>query len=140
MPPERTDEKNPADWFYLAQDRLKIADLAWQREGLTPAGVELLQEAVERYLKGYLVSQGWRLVKTHDLERLVSEAAAYDPKFQQFALLADELNRDFFTQHYPGGDWTDFGVNYEKLRADAGRLIELIVAVLPKYFPKLPAT
>ena len=138
MPLERSDEKNPADWFYLAQDRLKIADLAWRQEGLTPAGVELLQEAVERHLKGYLISQGWRLVKTHDLERLVSEASVYDARFHQFALLADELNRDFFTQHYPGGDWTDFGSNYEKLRADTGRLIELIAEILPQYFPQPP--
>jgi HEPN domain-containing protein len=136
MRPECSDEKDPAAWFYLAQDRLRIADLAWRQEGLTPSGVELLQEALERYLKGYLISEGWRLVKTHDLERLVSEASGYDARFRQFALLADELNRDFFTQHYPGGDWTDFGVNYEKLRADAGCLIELIATLLPHYFPK----
>jgi HEPN domain-containing protein len=134
MPPKFSDETNPADWFYLAQDRLRIADLAWRQEGLTPAGVELLQEAVERYLKGYLVSQGWLLIKTHDLERLVSDASFYDARFRQFAALADELNRDFFIQHYPGGDWTDFGSNYEKLRAETDKLIELIKIILPQFF------
>jgi len=49
---KQSDERDPADWFYLGADRLKAADLLWQHEGLTAAGIELLQEAVERYLTG----------------------------------------------------------------------------------------
>ncbi|MEK7686674.1 MAG: hypothetical protein AAB466_14760 [Verrucomicrobiota bacterium] len=49
---KHSDENDPSDWFYLAADRLKIADLAWKQEGLTPSGIELLQEAVERYSPG----------------------------------------------------------------------------------------
>ena len=44
---KHSDENDPSDWFYLAADRLKIADLAWKQEGLTPSGIELLQEAAE---------------------------------------------------------------------------------------------
>ena len=53
-----SNESDPADWFYLATDRLKTADLAWKVEGLTASGIELLQESVERYLKGYLIARG----------------------------------------------------------------------------------
>ena len=49
---KHSDENDTSDWFYLAADRLKIADLAWKQEGLTPSGIELLQEAVERYSPG----------------------------------------------------------------------------------------
>jgi hypothetical protein len=42
MPPNKTDANNPADWFFSAADRLKVADLAWENEGLTHSGVELL--------------------------------------------------------------------------------------------------
>jgi hypothetical protein len=55
---KQSSDKNPADWFYSADDRLKIADLAWEKEGLTQSGIELLQESVERYLKGFLVAKG----------------------------------------------------------------------------------
>ena len=51
-----SDETSPADWFYLAQDRLHAADVLWAANGLTASGIELLQEAVERYLKGYLIA------------------------------------------------------------------------------------
>ena len=58
MPPNRqSDENDPHDWFYSAADRLRGADALWRMEGLTHSGIELLQEAMERYLKGYLVAK-----------------------------------------------------------------------------------
>ncbi len=132
---KQSSDSNPGDWFYSAGDRLKIADLAWASEGLTQSGIELLQESVERYLKGYLVAKGWPLKKTHDLDVLLIEATRYDSRFDRFRDLADELTRDFFAQHYPGGDWTDMGKIYESLRQQAGELIELIRQHLPGHFP-----
>ena len=101
---KQSDETDPADWFYLAEDRLRAADVLWKAEGLTASGIELLQEAAERYLKGYLVARGWRLVKTHDLEALLDAASSFDPAFGRFAAFAEELTEDFFAQHYPGQD------------------------------------
>lgn len=46
----KTDEKNPQDWLFLARERLQAADALFQSLGITYSGVELLQEAVERYL------------------------------------------------------------------------------------------
>jgi HEPN domain-containing protein len=132
---KQSSDKNPADWFYSASDRLKIADLAWASEGLTQSGIELLQESVERYLKGYLVAKGWILKRTHDLDVLLIEAKRFDVRFDQFRSLADELTRDFFAQPYPGGDWTDLGKNYETLRQQTGSLVELIKQDLPQHFP-----
>src|SRR5438067_2792687 len=111
-----TDETAPNDWFLFAADRWKGADRVWQVEGLTMAGIELLREAVERYLKGYLIAKGWRLERTHDLKKLMDEATRFDPKFRIFSKFAIELAADFFAQHYPGGDLTNVGKNYEKLR------------------------
>ena len=117
---------------------MKIADLVWNTEGLTPSGIELLQEAVERYLKGYLVAKGWKLIKTHDLSVLVSESISRDIRFNSFAPLADELTRDFFAQHYPGGDWQTIGQNYSALRVQTTEMVELIKQSLPQYFPQPP--
>lgn len=132
---KQSSDKDPADWFYSAADRLKIADLAWANEGLTQSGIELLQEAVERYLKGYLAANGQPLKRTHDLDVLLIESVKFDAKFNQFRGLADELTRDFFAQHYPGGDWTDVGRNYQSLRSQSEALIELVRANVPQYFP-----
>jgi len=98
---KQSDETDPADWFYLAEDRLRAADVLWKAEGLTASGIELLQEAAERYLKGYLVARGWRLVKTHDLEALLDAASSFDPAFGRFAAFAEELTEDFLRSTIP---------------------------------------
>jgi len=134
-----TSETNPADWFALAAERLRGADVLWQEEGLTGLGIEGLHESVERYLKGYLIAKGWVLVKTHDLERLVREAAILDPAFARFLPLAIELTEDFFAQHYPGEDLTHAGQNYEGLRRQADDLVSVIRLGLPQCFPSPPA-
>jgi HEPN domain-containing protein len=135
---KQSDETDPADWFYLAGDRLRAADLLWNVEGLTASGIELLQESAERYLKGYLVARGWRLVKTHDLEALLDVAVTFDPAFSRYAAFAEELTEDFFAQHYPGQDWSETGQNYEELRRQAGDVVALIQRSLPQFFPSAP--
>src|SRR5579859_1077823 len=134
MPPTRlSDENDPADWFYSAEDRLRAADSLWRNEGLTHSGIELLQEAAERYLKGYLIAKGWRLARTHDLRMLLQEAEARDKSFSRFESMSKELTEDFFAQHYPGGDWSQVGANYAQLRLQVGELVETIAASLPQF-------
>lgn len=135
---KQSSETDPADWFYVANERLRGADLFWANDGLTLVGIELLQEATERYLKGYLIAKGWSLARTHDLRTLVSEAAGMNPAFAQFKGLAADLTADFFAQHYPGGDWTNVGLNYETMRKQTAGMIELIQQSLPQYFSKPP--
>ena len=132
----KTDDKNPADWFAFAEERLRGADVLRQSEGVNALGIEALQEAMERYLKGFLIAKGWALVKTHDLERLVKEASQFDNRFAAFQPFANELTEDFFEQHYPGGDMTQVGQNHDTLRRQAGEMIDLIHQSLPQYFPK----
>ena len=135
---KRTSEKDPADWFAFAAERLRAADVLWTHDGLTAAGIELLQEAVERFLKGFLIAKGWNLVKTHDLARLLKEAKKLDARFSRFESLTVDLTEDFFAQHYPGLDTTKVGENYETLRQQTGELVALIRDSLPKYFNPPP--
>jgi len=128
----RTDETNPFDWLEAGRSRLQSADHLWKVEGPSCSVIELLQEAVERYLKAYLVSQNWALVRTHDLNRLVAEAAQYDQQFVGFASFAQSLTEQFWEQHYPGGDLTEIGSDYDDLRRQAGNLIALILASIPQ--------
>jgi hypothetical protein len=80
-----TDPRNPEHWLLLARDRLEKADALSQQFGPSWTGIELLHEAAERFLKAYLISQGWPLVRTHDLNLLTAEACRFDPHFVTFA-------------------------------------------------------
>jgi len=122
----KTDETNPYDWLFLARERLHAADALYLAIGTSLSGVELLQESVERFLKAFLISQGWELKKIHNLSTLLDHAIAYDERFKSFAELSESLTVQFWAQHYPGDDISEIGADYELLRCQAADLIHLI--------------
>lgn len=124
----KTDESNPRHWFLLAAERMSAADVLYAHSGSTYTGIEILHEAVERYLKGFLISRGWDLRKVHDLTFLNDEAKSLDSGFKAFDDLCESLTEQFWAQHYPGGDLSTVGSDYELLRQQAGEMIALIQA------------
>ncbi len=122
----KTDETKPLDWLAAGRMRLRSSDLSHAAEGPSPVVIQLLQEAAERLLKAFLISGHWALVRTHDLNRLLAEAAGCDPRLAKFADAARSLTEQFWEQHYPGGDLTEVGSNYDELRQAIGEMVELI--------------
>jgi HEPN domain-containing protein len=122
-----SDPANPDTWFVLAKDRLEKADALFVQFGASWSGVELLQEAAERYLKGFLVAHGWQIVKTHDLNRLLASACEFNETFVSFAVPCQILTEQFWEQHYPGGDLEEVGEGYSDLRDAVGRMVQLIL-------------
>ena len=59
------------EWFTKADEDIRAAELLLAHDG--PLGIVafLIQQAVEKYLKGYLLSTGWSLEQIHDLETLI---------------------------------------------------------------------
>jgi HEPN domain-containing protein len=126
------DPHNPADWCQLARTDLARAsrDLA---AGDTPACAFWLAQAVEKALKGWLIGQGWQLVKTHDLKRLAAEVhirgidlSAHDPHLQR-------LSRLYFTDRY-----VDDSGEPEADAAEAAALLATVEIVLKLLFPPAP--
>jgi HEPN domain-containing protein len=124
----KTRENNPLDWILLAEERLQSADALVGSRGVCYSAVELLQESLERYLKGYLISRNWKLERIHDLNRLLDLCLDHRPEFSRFAPLAQSLTEQFWAQHYPGDDLSEVGEDYAELRKDAEKLIQLIKA------------
>ena len=122
----KTDENNPEDWYRSASARLGSVDRLYPFEGASESVIELLQEAVERFLKGYLISKGWPLTKIHDLGALIAEAENYDNRFGAFADFAGELTNQFWAMHYPGGEFDQQAIDFEELRAKVNQIISLI--------------
>ncbi len=96
----RTFEDNPQDWYMLAFERLKAADAVFDSFGnATFSVVELLHEAVERFLKGFLIAHGWELKRTHNLVDLISDIQVFDARFATLKPMAESLTEQFFAQH-----------------------------------------
>jgi HEPN domain-containing protein len=130
----KTEENNPEHWFLLGAERLRAADVLFAHESSTYTGVEILQESVERYLKGFLIANGWTLQKIHDLTVLNDQAKVFSDRFELFDELCESLTEQFWAQHYPGGDLSTVGADYEMLRQQTGELIRVIQTLMPQFF------
>jgi HEPN domain-containing protein len=100
--PRKTDSNNPADWLWVA-----ASDLEGVRE---LAGRELsdslcrgkLAEILEKVVKAELIRLGWRLEKTHDLNRLALALRSYGSPSETAATpLCQALAEVYFTNALP---------------------------------------
>ena len=131
----KTDETNPQDWFFLARERLAAAVAVREACGAGSSAVELLQEAVERFLKGFLIGSGWSFKRIHNLSTLLDAAIQVNSQFKSFADICEALTAQFWEQHYPGGDLTEVGADYDHLRQQGGEMLVLIPGAIPPPSP-----
>lgn len=84
-----------------------------------------LQQCIEKFLKGWLLSRGWALRKTHELDRLLDAAADFEPSLQPHRGLCERVSGYYIVERYPG-EYVE-GPDLDQLATDqdeARRLIE----------------
>lgn len=91
----------PIDWFRKADADLRTVEILLAQGGDTEIAAMHIQQAMEKYLKGYLLAKGWKLRKTHDLPELLDEAMRYSPKLDKFRSLCEEATVFYFEARYP---------------------------------------
>jgi len=95
------ESRYPQDWFDKARRDVRTVEILLREEGDAEVAGFHLQQAVEKYLKGYLLSQGWELQRIHNLEALLNEAIRFEPEMERFRELCEEAT-DFYTlERYP---------------------------------------
>ena len=60
-----------------------------------------LQQAVEKYLKGFLLSKGWKLKRIHDLEVLLNDGLKYERTFEKYRRLCQKITGYYVIDRYP---------------------------------------
>ncbi len=96
-------EETPAEWYRFADENWQVAEreLAYH-EPAAHTICFLSQSAAEKYLKGYLIAQGWTLEKTHDIVRLLELCAEHDEAFSELLADGETLNEYITEGRYPG--------------------------------------
>jgi HEPN domain-containing protein len=86
-----------------AKEDIQAAELLLAHDG--PLGVVafLIQQAVEKHLKGYLLSAGWPFKRIHDLEALIEEASTRDAEFASFLTICQRITEYYIEGRYPIG-------------------------------------
>jgi len=104
-------------WLAKAND-----DILWAEDSLRTghfAGVCFLaQQIVEKTLKAYLFSQGEKLIRTHNLIRLLAKCKKFNPGFENFFNTAKTLNVYYVDTRYPD-IWDISRFEDEKLAKEA---------------------
>ena len=93
----------PADWLAQGDQDLEAAEILLNQNGPLPIVAFLLQQTVEKYLKGYLLSQAWSLRRIHDLEILIQEAISRDIDFGPFLSTCQQITEYYIESRYPVG-------------------------------------
>ena len=88
------------DWFEIAEKDLKRARYLLDGKDVEGAGFNI-QQAVEKYLKGYLLSRGWQLRRIHNLETLLNEAIKYHAAFEEFRAVCQKITQYYVEERYP---------------------------------------
>lgn len=78
-------EKLVKDWLFFAKENLLFAK-SGMKEDYSPFHTIcfLCQGSAEKYLKAFLLWNGWKLKKTHDMSELVELCCEYDKSFEHF--------------------------------------------------------
>ncbi|MBI4226889.1 MAG: HEPN domain-containing protein [Candidatus Omnitrophica bacterium] len=90
----------PAEWFKKGGEDLARVGRRL-REGDTEDAAFHLQQALEKYLKGFLLSKGWSLKKIHDLEALLDDAVTHAPALERYRPLVQQVTGYYLLERYP---------------------------------------
>lgn len=94
------DSRYPEDWFKIGEKEIKRAKNLMALADLEGAGFNI-QQSIEKYLKGYLISKGWQLRRTHNLEILINDAVVYDSSFEEFRTACQKVTEYYIEERYP---------------------------------------
>ena len=96
----------PEDWFKKGDDDQQAVGILLEHGGKSSVAAFLIQQMLEKYMKGFLISKGWKLKRIHDLEELLDEMVGNDQSFEEFREIAQKATAFYFLERYPffGGE------------------------------------
>lgn len=92
------------EWFVIGEKDLKGAKILYEYDGDYGLVLFHLQQAVEKYLKGYLICRTGLLQEGHSLIKLCKKASVYNSDFRKFLRDCAFLNGYYIETRYPAED------------------------------------
>lgn len=123
-------KKQAAEWFERGRHDIETAQLLYNHRGYTDTIAYHLQQALEKYLKGFLVLHGKKPPKIHELDTLLNHIAAFDHSLMSFLDLCEKASRYYIEDRYPPGPVAEYG--YQEIKTDLDRACELIMEIRAK--------
>ena len=113
------------EWIERGIHDLEVANILLAEEEYSDVVLFHIHQAVEKYLKGFLIYKGWGLKKIHDIELLITEAMSFDDEFQKYLDLGRELTAFYYEERYPPGPITSYSKEeIEEILEEAEEIID----------------
>ena len=128
----RDDSHYAEEWRRIAEKGLNRVERNLQSHNPELAGF-CLQQAVEKFLKAYLLDRGWELRRIHDLEALLDDALRYDPTLEQFRDSCQRVTKYYVLERYPLASATQ--LTEEEVRDSFEDVSKLIQRIREKPIP-----
>jgi HEPN domain-containing protein len=120
-------QKQVTEWFERGKHDIETAKLLYKEQGYTDTITHHIHQAVEKYLKGFLVYKNIIPKKTHDLVQLVGGLIKDEPSLEEFTDFCDKATKYYIEDRYPPGPPVVYSYDEIKISLDlACKLIERI--------------
>ena len=94
------DFMDPKEWKKIARKDWERVERNLRDDDAEAAGF-YLQQALEKYLKAFLLQYGWKLKKIHTLHTLLNYAVVYKPELESFRQLCQKVSGYYIIDRYP---------------------------------------
>ena len=99
---QQNNRKLAQEWFDISNNEFNFAKAGFEElKAFYPQICFQCQQAVEKYLKGFLVYHKRKFPKIHDLTQLLRLCAKIDKNFFKFLEKVDILSQYYLVSRYP---------------------------------------
>jgi len=119
------------EWFERGDHDIETAQLLYVEEGYPDVIAYHIQQAIEKYLKGYLVLKGQRPPWVHGLDTLLNLVSEVEPDlYSPYIDLCEKAIRYYLEERYPPGPLVDY--TREELKSDLDLVWQLVGVIRKK--------
>ncbi len=124
-------KQQAAEWFERGDREIETAQLLYDEEGYADAIAYHIEQAVEKYLKGYLVLKGQKSPWGHEVDSLLNLVGKFEADlYPQFIELCEKVTRFYIEDRYPPGPPAEY--SREEIKADLDLAWELVKSIRQK--------
>lgn len=91
------------EWFLRGDHDIETADLLYNESGHMDSVAYHIQQAIEKYLKGYLALNGKRPPRIHELDTILNHVIAFDDSLAGFLDICEKVSLYYIEARYPPG-------------------------------------
>jgi HEPN domain-containing protein len=118
----------PTDWMNIAFKDWRRAKRMLDVKDAEAAGF-FLQQSLEKFIKAFLLAQGWKLRKIHELDALLDDAVKLKLDLEKFRDLCELVSGYYLAERYP--IFSAAGLSCEDIKENILRARKFIKMMFP---------